>query len=219
MDASITLKLNTFFSQFKFQKYKKGEIFIRADSEPLGILYLTKGMVKQYSISPEGVEQALTIYKPQTFFPMMWAINNLPNSYYYEAVGDVEVWCAPKDEVISFIKTEPDVLYDLLGRLYVGMSGLLTRIEYLMNGSAYHRVVFTILNIAERFGEKEINSNDTTLHTTHKEIAAFSGLTKETISRQSRILQDKGLIENKNHTIHVKNMQKLENELLHYSSH
>jgi len=217
MNEAVQKKLEAFFFQYKLQKFKKGEILIRSDVNPLGILYLTKGMVKQYAISPDGVEHILTIYKPRSFFPMVWAINNTPNSYYFEAVGNVEVWNAPKDAIVKFIKKEPDILYDLLSRLYQGMSGLLLRIEHLMTGSAYHKVIFTILNTASRFGEKEADANSIILRSTHKEIAAFSGLTKETISRESTKLQKKGLIENKNHFIHIKNIRNLEEELLAHS--
>lgn len=219
MDKALQKKLDTFFFQYKLQKYKKGEILIRADENPSGIFYITKGTIKQYVISLEGVEQILTIYKSLSFFPMMWAINNTPNSYYFEAMSEVDVWKAPKDAVVKFIKKEPEILYDLVSRLYRGMSGLLSRIEYLMTGSAYHKVIFTILNTVARFGEKQSQANSVILRITHKELAAFSGLTKETISRESRKLQERGLIENRNHIIQIKDTQKLEAELLHHSSH
>ncbi len=218
MEPSVKKKLELFFSQYEYHTCKKGEILIHANSLPSGIFYLAKGTVKQYSISSDGVEQILTIYKPMSFFPMMWAINNTKISNYFEALNEVEVWKAPKDAVVTFIKKEPEILYNLLGRLYSGMSGLLSRIEYFMNGSAYHKVIFTILNTAYRFGEKNGKSNGVILHTTHKEIAAFSGLTKETISRESMKLQKRGLIENKNHLIVIKNIQNLEEELLANSS-
>lgn len=219
MEPAIQKKLDAFFSQYKQQKFRKGEILIRADSQPSGILYLTKGTVKQYAISAQGVEQILTIYKPYSFFPMMWAINNTSNTHYFEALSEVMVWNAPKDAVVTFIKGDSDILYDLLGRLYRGMGTLLSRIEYFMTGSAYQKVIFTILNTAARFGEKRSETDDVILHTTHKEIAAFSGLTKETISRESKKLQERGLIENRNHIIIIKNMRKLEAELLHSASH
>lgn len=214
MEPSIKKKLESFFSHHEYKHYKKGEIVIDADSFPSGIFYLSKGTVKQYSLSSDGVEQILTIYKPSSFFPMMWAVNDTKVCHYFEALSEVEIWKAPKDVVITFIKNEPEILYDLLSRLYRGMDGLLSRIEYFMTGSAYHKVIFTILNTAYRFGEKIDTSNSVILYTTHKEIAAFSGLTKETISRESRKLQKRGLIENKNHQIRIKNMLELEEELL-----
>ena len=52
------------------------------------------------------------------------------------------------------------------------------------------------------------------LRITHREIAALTGLTKETISRECTKLERKGLIENTNRIVLIKNIQTLEIELL-----
>lgn len=214
MDTTVNKKLEDFFTQFPLKKFKKGEILIHANQNPAGIFYIASGNIKQYAISNDGNEQILTIFKPHAFFPMVWAINNTPNTYFFEAMSDVRVHIAPKDAVLSFIENNNDVLYDLLSRLYKGMTGMLQRIENLLGASAYHKVIFTILNTASRFGEKNNISSSVILHTTHKEISGFSGLTKETISRESRKLQEKGLIENRNHMILINDIRKLEAELI-----
>lgn len=212
MDIKIAYKLDDFFSNFKHQIYKKGEILIRADDDPQGIFYLKKGIVRQYSISKDGEEQTLNLYKPLAFFPLMWAINNTSNTYYFEAVTDIEIHKAPKDSVIEFLKKEPDIMYDLISRLYRGMGGLLSRIEYLQSGDAYTKVIFAILNASYRFGEKKENSR-VELSITHREISSLTGLTKETISRESAKLEKKDLIINTNHLVIIKDAHKLENEL------
>lgn len=213
MNDAIQKKLETFFTQFKHQQYKKGEILIRADDEPQGIFYLKKGIVRQYSISKDGEEQTLNLYKPISFFPLMWAINNTHNTYYFEAVKEVEVYRAPKDEVIAFLKKEPEIMYDIISRLYKGMHGLLSRIEYLQSGDAYMKVIFAILNASYRFGEQKENA-EVELSITHREISALTGLTKETISRESTRLEKEGLITNTNHLVKIRDIHKLESELV-----
>lgn len=213
MDNTIKQKLETFFSQFKHLTFKKGEILIRADDEPAGIFYLKSGVIRQYSISKEGEEQTLTIYKPISYFPMMWAINGTENAYYFEALTEVETYRAPKDIVVEFIKKEPDVLFDLTSRIYSGMHGLLSRMEYLLFSSAYNKILFTLINNANRFGEKQTNG-EIYIHMTHKDIAAFSGLTKETISREIKKLEEKGLVKNQNQLLIIQSITTLEDELL-----
>lgn len=211
MNDALQKKLNEFFSHYKKLSYKKGDILIQSSTSDPAIFYLIQGTVKQYSLSTQGVEQTLSLYKPGAFFPLLTATSGVPNSYYFEAIDDVITWQAPNKKVLLFLKNEPDVIYDLIGRLYRGMHGLLTRIEYLLTGNAYQKVIFTILNASSRFGEKK--SSGIVLRITHKEIASFSGLTTETISRESQKLQKKGLIENKNHSIVIKNSKLLEKEL------
>ena len=212
MSEQVKQKLENFFSKYKYLKFKKGEILIRADDDPAGIFYLKTGTVRQYTISKEGEEQTLTLYKPIAYFPMMWAINNTLNTYYFEALTEVEVYRAPKEAVVDFIKKEPDVLYDLTSRIYSGMHGLLSRMEYLLFSSAYNKILFTLINNATRFG-KQIDG-EIHLQMTHKDIAAFSGLTKETISREIKKLEEKGLVRNENQLLIIKDVKILENELL-----
>lgn len=83
MEEALVKKIDAFFTQFKYQKYKKGEILIRADDDPTGIFYLKKGTVKEYAISKKGDEVVVNIFKPASFFPMSWAINNTYNRYYF----------------------------------------------------------------------------------------------------------------------------------------
>src|SRR5664279_727901 len=118
MDEGIENKLKAFFTQFKRQEYKKGEILVRADDDPAGIFYLTQGNVKTYLITAKGDEIVLNIFKPISFFPMSWAINSTKNNYYYEAMTELVLWRAPKEDVVVFLKSNPDVLLDLLSRVY-----------------------------------------------------------------------------------------------------
>ena len=155
MDTKITRKLDKFFAQYSSQTVKKGAILIRAGDEPKGIFYLKNGNIRQYAISKNGEELILNIYKPHTFFPMAWAVDAYPNTYYFDAMDESVVFIAPKEDVIAFVKREPDVLFDLVKRLFIGLDGLLSRLEFLMSGTARQKLITIILICAKRFGEIE----------------------------------------------------------------
>ena len=205
-------KLDTFFSQFKHQTYKKGEILIRADDNPAGILYLKEGIVKKYAISRKGEELVVNLFKPLSFFPMSWAINNTENKYFYEAMTPIEVWRAPKEEVVAFIKREPDVLYDLLSRLYRGTDGMLMRMVYLMSGSASNRLITEILILAKRFGKWD-ETGIITCSINETDLASQSGMTRETVSREMKALKDQDLIKLSSGKLIITNITKLEEKL------
>jgi CRP/FNR family transcriptional regulator len=210
MNEYIEEKLDNFFKIYKHQVYRKGEILVRADDNPVGIFYLKKGNVKQYTISKKGEEVIVNIFKPTAFFPMSWAINKTPNVYFFEAMNDVEVWRAPEEDVIVFIKNNSDVLYDLISRVYRGVDGVLTRMTHIMSGDAYTRLIAELLIYSKRFGK---GKNVVELHVTEKDLAAQAGMTRETVSREMKVLKDKGLVVLKTNKLILKDVLKLEDEM------
>ena len=209
MDIKIQKKLDKFFSQFLnsslHSNFKKGEILIKPDNPPSGIFYLKEGVVKQYSISANGEELILNIYKPISLFPMAYAINNTLPHHYYEAMTPVLVWSAPKEKTLEFVRKNEDVLLDLLSRIYKGLEGFFLRMENLMAGSAKARLTTTLLIYAKRFDKVKI---------TEKDLAAQSGITRETVSREIQKLKEKGLLNFQKSILTIYDLQKLEKELI-----
>jgi len=185
---------------------------LHAEDTPQGVYYLKDGYVRLFSVSDLGKELSLNIFKPGSFFPMTWAIADVPNRYFFEALTDVAVLRMPKDEVVEFLKREPDILLDLTRRILVGLEATLARIQYLISGSASEKVAATILMLGKRFGKAKNKKVAITLRITHKDIANFAGLTRETASQEIKKLEEKGLIEQKHQHLLIRDVQKLQKE-------
>ena len=217
MDPLIALKLEKFFSQFQTVSLKKGEIILHAGENPENIFYLKKGYVRMYSISEAGKELTLNIFKPKTYFPMIWAIAQIPNNYFFETMTEIELSHVPKKELIEFFKKEPKILYDLSKRVLVGLEGILIRLQYLLFGNAYSRVAAMLLLAASRFGIKNKNNEiEIQLTFTHQEIANLAGLTREATSLEMKKLEKKGLVLSENKQLIIKSPEKLREESLIY---
>lgn len=212
MDEVVAGKIELFFTQFKYQKYKKGELLLRTDEQPSGVFYLKKGTVKMYLISNKGDEVVLNIFKPISFFPISWVINNTQNMYYYESMSEVEVWKAPKEHVRNMLKTNSDVLYDLISRIYRGVDGVLQRMAYLMSGEAYTRLITELLILTKRFGKKNANG-ELVLTVTEKDLGTQIGMTRETVSREMKRLKENNIISFSSGQITISDINKLEDQL------
>ncbi len=210
MDASVKQKLDDFFKGYKNSKYKKGEILIRADDFPSGVFYLVDGIVRRYAISAAGEELTINMFKPISYFPMDWAINNTISTHYYEAMTAVEVYRAPKEEVLKFIKQNPDVMFDLMSRIYYGLEGYMLRMEYLMGGNARARLITELLIYAKRFGKENGSKVIVDMKVTEKDLASEVGMTRETVSREMQKLMKLGVIEFKSNQLIVNDMKKLQ---------
>ena len=207
MDLTAGERTVQFFEKYPVRNYKKGQILIHAGDDPDGIMYLVSGKIKQYDLTYRGDEVILNVFKPPAFFPMSFAMNQTPNEYFYEADSEVELRKAPIPEITAFIRANPDVLYDLLSRVYRGTDGLLRRIAHLMASSARSRVVYELMIESRRFGQTSdkgiiINLNET-------DIAARAGLSRETVNREMHKLKAEDLIHIDNKQISVPNLELL----------
>lgn len=208
-----TKEFEEFYDQFATRNYKKGEMLIRADDDPQGIFCLTKGYVRQYTISKAGFELTLHILKPISYFPMVWAVNGTPNVYYFEALTPVEVGRAPRDQVVKFIKDKPTIIFELLSELIEDYAESLKRIEHLVFSDAYRRVISVLLYIAKHFGEKHDKGIIVHHRFTQQDIATLVGVARETASNEMVILEKKGLVKYVHHSMLFDDLNKLTAEL------
>jgi CRP-like cAMP-binding protein len=213
MPDDITAKIETFFAVYRERKYKHGHILILNNDTCEYVYYLTEGKVKQYDVSYRGDEIILNVFKPPAFFPMSLAINKVSNPYIYEAETDIIVRQAPADAVVAFIQEQPDVMFNLLSRLYRGTDGVLGRMVHLMAGSAKSRLVYELLLEAARFGTSD--GTDTHLTINEREIGARAGLTRETVSRELRDLKAAKLISVTGKGIVIHDIKELRHKIGH----
>lgn len=211
MNPEVSTKIADFFEQYPLRSYKKGQILIHADDDPECVMQLVSGKVKQYDLTYRGEEVVLNVYKPPAFFPMTYAINRTPNEYFYEADSDLELRKAPFDEVTRFIQDNPDVLYDLLGRLYRGTDGLLRRMSHLMASTAKNRVINELIIECRRFGQE--TDGGYVLSLNESDIGARAGLSRETVSREMSKLKSEELLSVINKQINIPDIEKLEHAL------
>lgn len=209
-----TEEFEKFYKQFSIRNYKKGEMLIRADDDPQGIFCLTRGYVRQYVISKVGFEFTLHILKPISYFPLVWAINGTPNIYYFEALTEVEVGRATREQVNAFVEDKPKVILALMSELLDDYAETLNRMEHLVFSDAYRRVISVLIYISKHFGEKYGRGIIVKHWFTQLDIAMLVGVARETVSNELAVLEKRGLIKYKDRALVFENINKLNLELI-----
>lgn len=212
MDSTILDTVTEFFSHYPLKRIKKGQVIIYGGEQPSGIHHITSGKVRQYDINYRGDEIVVNVFKSPAFFPMSWAINKNENQYFFETMTDVELRIAPADEVVEFLKSNPEVMYNLLSRLYSGVDGLQRRMAHLMGGSARSRVLYELIVECNRFGIIQ-EDGSCKLSVNENQLAQSSGLTRETTNRELAKLKQAGYIQRIGKDLIVKSIEDLQNEL------
>jgi CRP-like cAMP-binding protein len=213
MNETAQNKLKAFFSPSKPLTFKRGDTILRSEDEPQGVYYLESGFVKMNSVLIDGRELTLNIFKPSTYFPMTWAIADIPNALYYQAMTPLVIRRMPKQEFMQFLKNNPDILMELTTRILIGLDGILTNIQHLLSGDSYHRVVSAILLSVRRFGDLT-NSDKVSVNIplTHQDIADIAGITRETASIAIGKLIKTGIISHHYRKMVINSLKKLEAE-------
>lgn len=212
MDELILHKIDNFFSQYRLRQYAKGQVLILNGDGTDYVYNLVQGKVKEYDVTYRGEEIILNVFKPPAFFPMSLAINKVMNPYIYEAETDIKVRQAPADEAVKFLKDNPDVIYDLLSRVYRGMDGVFGRIVHLMSSSARSRLIYELLLEARRFGKAQ-QDGTCILSINEKDLGSRAGLSRETVSREISKLKAEELIDLQKKRIRLNNVATLEKKL------
>lgn len=194
MKDQLLHKIDSFFARYKSLNFKRGEIILRAGDPPLGLYYLKRGFARVYSISRNGEELTLIIFKAGDFFPIIWAINNTQNDYFVEAMTACTLVRVPREDFVEFVTSNPDVNFDLTRRTSVRLGGLMRRMEYLVFGNANNKIASILLICAERFGRQKGGKVVIEVPLTHSDIASLVGLTRETASIEMKKLEKSGLI-------------------------
>jgi CRP-like cAMP-binding protein len=207
--TNIAQRTSDFFTQFPLRTFNKRQLLIRAESTVDHVFFIVEGRVSQYDITPSGNEVTVNVFKPGAFFPMSSAINNTPNHYFFEASIKTIAHAVPTADAVRFLKDNPDILFDLLARVYRGADGILRRMTHLMGGDAKTRLSFELLNAAYRFGEQQ-RDGSILINLSEGDLARHSGLARETISRLMQSLKNDGLVEIGSGGIVLKDIRKLE---------
>ncbi len=210
MDKRVLHKLDVFFSKYPTKKYSKGENILSPGNNPETIHNIKKGFVRSYLLNEDGHELTLNIYKPSSFFSITTVLAKLENSYHFEALSGVVLNLVPVDEVLEYIKSDKEVLFDLTRRLSVGLEGFITRTHFLIRSDARQKIASSLVMMAKRFGQKDGKKTIIQLPQTHADIASLAGVSRETASIELKKLEREKIIERKGRITIVLSLLKLQ---------
>ena len=162
-------------------------------------------------LSKKGADLTLNIYNAYSLFPMS-SIFNIQNKYAFKSLTETQGYFAPKKHFERFIIKNPTVLFDLLKRVYQGLDGFFMLSEALLSGNSFYRVLTQLIIYTRRFGQKNHNIITFDWHLTHRQLASQTGLARESVTRQIKKLQNKGLIGYSGKKIFIYDLSKLEEE-------
>lgn len=185
-----------FVARYPIETYDKGQTLLLKNETPKAVCFIEAGIVKAYTITPDGSERLVTVHSRGEDIPVGFAFSVLETSpYFYEAYTRCRVRMIPREAFIAHLKTNAASMYRRHVRLVVLLLATLSRVNALEQPRASDKIAFTLLYMADQIGVR-LRPHDTELKlsVTQQEIANSLGLTRETAGTELKKLEVKNII-------------------------
>ena len=194
MDFTPSEKLKLFFATSNPSFFKKGDVVLRIGDELMASYYVKKGLIKDSSISFEGHEFTLFIFKPEDIFSYNWIFNQIPNEHIFRALTDCVIYQKSREGLLLFLEQNPDVMLMITQKIVIRLRGLTQRMEHLAYGTARQKVSSIINILSERFGKQNEKGVTISMKLTQQDISELIGLSRETTSIEINKLREEKIL-------------------------
>ena len=178
----------------KRKAYKKGERLFR-EGEPADALYIVnEGKVKIFNYTKDGREQILHILNEGDFWGELQLLQETTFNCYAKAIEDCRICLITKSHFQKLMLEKPEMSLKVLEVLSQRLIHLEQLTLMLSNQDPESKLAYLLLELAKKEGIQIGSKMLIHLPFTREEMANYTGLTRETVSRKLHQLSEKGII-------------------------
>ncbi len=197
-----------FWRRYPLEKHESGASLVSVGDIPKYILYIESGRIKVVDYAANGTEVVLNVFASPAFVSLSWLFDPLPNRFYFIAAEEVRIRRVPQTDVAAFLDSHPELALIILKRLARGLDGIMSRLSLHLTARSSRRLALEILIEAKRFGKT--TKDGTVIKVSVSELAARSGLARETASRQLGQLTARQLVAKNKSLLTIASLDELE---------
>lgn len=184
MSAEIPQLTGFFQARNVIRAFDKGYLICSQDQPFESVFMVKSGMVKMFDLDQNGLERTISIFTRQNVFPLIWLLNEPPEThlYFYEAYTDTECYIAQKVDLSDFSRQNPLTLLDILDGLTKSYLNLAARLRNLERSQVKERLEFVLYVLAVDLGKFKGSVAEIETTITQDDISKLAGVTRESIS-------------------------------------
>ena len=186
------IRLNQIISE---RSFKKNSIILMEDDSKNFMYVIFSGKIKVVRITTDGKEQILVIRKKGDFFGEMTLLDGKSQPATIVAMEDATVGLISKNDFDQYFMKDSNVLKEIISMLCERLRESWIMLRVLGLTDAETRVRAVLSHIGSIYGIKDVRGIMIPFKLTHKEIADFAALARETVSRLLARLSQSGEIE------------------------
>jgi CRP/FNR family transcriptional regulator len=199
-------EIKDYFSVEEFRK--KDAIF--SEGDPSDWLYgVLKGKVKITKISAEGKEIIIEVISPGDVFGAVAVMRGFPYPANAAAMEDTRLLKVSRTNFLKILDGYPSVMYCMMQNLGDRMKGSHETLKNIALEKVSSRIASLLLKLAEKSGVETPEGTVIDFKLTKQDIADMVGTTVETSIRTMSQFKKRGLIEERDGQVVIKNPEEL----------
>lgn len=188
----------------QMKSFRKKEI-IFLPGQPGNHVYLLKqGVVKISKVTTGGHELTLALLKPGEIFGELEAVDEGVRDTQAEAHSDVLICVLSRQDLTRLMEAKPELGIRLSKLIGFRRRVIENRLENLVFKSVAQRLVLLLLELADKFGEKDAQGIRIDLPLTHEDLANLIGTARATLTEVLNAFKKEGLLETEGKRITIK---------------
>lgn len=193
---------------------KKGANVFFQGEIPRRAMIVREGVIRAYTITSGGEERIVALHGKGDIFPLSWIFGETSNTlFYYDAVSESRLLAVEKNDFVEALTKNTSSQASMVRFIAKHNTALLLRINGLGQSRAIEKIGFTLYYLLFRFGkEKKPGIYTIKIKMSQLMIANLVGLTRESTTKNLKVLKDKGII-NYTSSLYTIDKLKLENFL------
>lgn len=182
--------------------YKKNQPLFVEGSFPRGVFCLNQGKVKVFTRGDEGKEQIIHIAKAGDVIGFRSMFSGEPYKVSASTLEESNICFIGKDDFLQMMDNNPTLRNGIIRELSKELGDRAQFITNMAQKSVRERLAFSLLILADIYGEEEINL-------TREDMANFVGTATETLIRLLKDFKEDQIIEIHTRKLQIVNRDKL----------
>ncbi len=183
--------------------FRHGAPLLTQGHTPHWVMVLLRGRVKVAHHSDDGREVVLNIWGPGDLLGVVPSLDGEPADATIIAVDDVEAQVLSTVRFEAFLQSHPEAQRVLLQVLIRRLRRATRDRTQLALNDTFGRVALRLVELADRYGERDDGRIRITLPLSQNELAAWTGTSREATSKALQLMRQRGYIETFRREIHV----------------
>jgi CRP/FNR family transcriptional regulator, cyclic AMP receptor protein len=207
-------EIATIESRSRMQKFaRKGLVYLPSDQGD-SVFLLTSGRIKLFHVTAEGKETVLAFMEPgELFGELALFMPGQQREEFAEAMSASTVVMIPGSEIRRLMELKPSLTIEITRLMGLRRQRVERRLKSLLFRSNRDRLVYLLLELAEKYGERVPEGLQLGIRLSHQELASVIGSTRETVTVLLGELQYERTLIVKRRRVILTNLDQLVNSL------